>query len=318
MMASDLEDQHSKTRNPLPGFPSVESPFFERLFPQDNEVYPVAKSLHDDGFALIEFPDAEIDEIADRIIDDLTPLYDWEAWRRNPERGPRIAHAYKTNEDVRRLATNEKIIELLSTLYGRKAMPFQTLNFPVGTQQPFHSDSVHFASLPERYMCGVWVALEDITEDNGPLLYFPGSHKLPIFTNEHIGKRRDPITDKYATYDQYVDFWVELVSELGLEAKTLAMKKGQAVIWCANLLHGGSHQNDKSKTRHSQVTHYFFEGCSYYVPVNSDVHNGEIYYHKFHDIATGEFITNKFNGRTVPNEHISLCDVTNKDLARGG
>ena len=30
-------------------------------------------------------------------------------------------------------------------------------------------------------MCGVWVALEDITEDNGPLHYYPGSHRLPDY-----------------------------------------------------------------------------------------------------------------------------------------
>lgn len=37
-------------------------------------------------------------------------------------------------------------------------------------------------------MCGVWVALEQIDEDNGPLVYFPGSHQWSIYSNEHIGK----------------------------------------------------------------------------------------------------------------------------------
>jgi ectoine hydroxylase-related dioxygenase (phytanoyl-CoA dioxygenase family) len=29
-------------------------------------------------------------------------------------------------------------------------------------------------------MCGVWVALEDMSEGAGPLEYYPGSHKWPI------------------------------------------------------------------------------------------------------------------------------------------
>jgi hypothetical protein len=43
--------------------------------------------------------------------------------------------------------------------------------------------------------------------------------------------------------------------------------KGQAVIWAANLLHGGSLQRDRSRTRHSQVTHYFFEGSRVFNPM---------------------------------------------------
>jgi hypothetical protein len=41
------------------------------------------------------------------------------------------------------------------------------------------------------------------------------------------------------------------------------------VIWAANLLHGGSLQRNKQRSRHSQVTHYFFEGCKYYTPILS-------------------------------------------------
>ena len=33
--------------------------------------------------------------------------------------------------------------------------------------------------MPEGFMCGVWVALEDMDMDNGPLVYYPGSHQLP-------------------------------------------------------------------------------------------------------------------------------------------
>lgn len=47
------------------------------------------------------------------------------------------------------------------------------------------------------------------------------------------------------------------------------IEKGQAVIWAANLLHGGAPQKDRERTRHSQVTHYFFEGCKNFAPLLS-------------------------------------------------
>ena len=39
------------------------------------------------------------------------------------------------------------------------------------------------------------------------------------------------------------------------------------MIWASNLLHGGSQQKDKHRTRHSQVTHYFFEGSRVFTPM---------------------------------------------------
>ncbi|MBU9629624.1 phytanoyl-CoA dioxygenase family protein [Burkholderia multivorans] len=51
-----------------------------------------------------------------------------------------------------------------------------SLNFRVGTQQPLHTDAVHFSSIPQRSMCGVWVALEDISPESGPVQLVLGSH----------------------------------------------------------------------------------------------------------------------------------------------
>ena len=49
-----------------------------------------------------------------------------------------------------------------------------------------------------------------------------------------------------------------------LKTKTVCMKPGQALIWAANLLHGGKKIIDKKKTRLSQVIHYHFENCKFF------------------------------------------------------
>lgn len=46
----------------------------------------------------------------------------------------RLADARLLYESVKKIALNENIIKLLTKIYGREAFPFQTLNFPVGTQ----------------------------------------------------------------------------------------------------------------------------------------------------------------------------------------
>src|SRR5258706_3229286 len=89
----------------------------------------------------------------------------------------RVQDAWKTVPAVKAIARAPRVLQLLQQLYGRKPLPFQTLNFRMGSEQKAHSDTVHFNSRPAGYMCGVWVALEDVDRENGPVMYFPGSHK---------------------------------------------------------------------------------------------------------------------------------------------
>jgi hypothetical protein len=179
----------SNYKDPLPGVPRVESPFFDRFFAPgvtDDETLRIARDLRDNGYAVIDFPEPDFDAVAERIKSNLTDRYDWAGWYGHGA-NLRVQDSWKLDQDVRNLATNATAMNLLGRLYGREPFPFQSLNFPVGTQQHYHSDALHFSSMPERFMCGIWVALEDIGMDQGPLVYYPGSHKWPIYQNEHVG-----------------------------------------------------------------------------------------------------------------------------------
>lgn len=289
--------------NPLPGVPNVESPLFAEIFESDSvsaDTLAVARKLRSDGFAVIDFPDPDFDRLASTIISSLGPKYDWERWRSGAVPNLRVQDAWRELPEVKRIACNPAVLKLLSDLYGRRAFPFQTLNFPVGTQQHFHTDSVHFSSHPERFMVGVWVALEDINSENGPLIYYPGSHQLPIFTNEHVGANPDWTSENpYSHYSRYERAWEEIVKALDLKPTYFHAKKGQALIWSANLLHGGAAQTDMNRTRYSQVTHYFFEGCCYYTPLGSVPFLGPIQFRDITDISTGKIVPNALNGVPV-------------------
>jgi ectoine hydroxylase-related dioxygenase (phytanoyl-CoA dioxygenase family) len=215
----------------------------------------------------------------------------------------RIHDAWKFHPSALALATNVRVLELLSLIYGRRAWPFQTLNFPVGTEQHYHSDSIHFSSAPERFMCGVWVALEDVHEDAGPLLYYPGSHKWPIYTHEHLGlcAAHQPGIPGQATFEP---LWRELVQLSGIQPQRFLPRKGQALIWAANLLHGGDVHRDRDRTRHSQVTHYYFDDCTYYTPMHTDPFYGSIAYRRLVDITTGQEVPNQCGGYRVPEAFI--------------
>jgi hypothetical protein len=295
--------------NTLPGVPIVESPFYERLSAEwDDETRRVGDALRRDGYAVIDFPEPDLDRLIADIQGDLGPRYDWAGWRESgwgKKDSLRIQDAWAFNASVKRLAANEHILALLSRLYGREAFPFQTLNFPVGTQQATHSDSTHFSSVPERFMCGVWLAFEDIDESNGGLRYYPGSHRLPIYTNEHVNANSATSQRATAHYQAFIDLWQGLISLHGIQEQRFFARKGQALIWAANLLHGGSEHLDPSRTRWSQVTHYYFRDCGYYTPITSDPFFGSTHYREPVDIATGKVVKNTYAGTDVPDSVVA-------------
>lgn len=165
----------------------------------------------------------------------------------------RLQDLWTVITEVRELATNTYILNILEFLFNDKPRPFQTLNFPVGTQQSVHSDALHFNSDPFGKMCGVWIALEDIEPSSGPLFYYPKSHLLPGLSEEVLGFM--PVSDNYS---KVIEYWENQIRDNNLQRKEAIIKKGQALIWHANLLHGGMPRTNSYLSRHSQVTHYYF------------------------------------------------------------
>jgi ectoine hydroxylase-related dioxygenase (phytanoyl-CoA dioxygenase family) len=208
-----------------------------------------------EGFAVVE--DA-------RILDELDVDGIWArlAARFAADGSGRVQDAWEYDPAVRAIASHPAVLDVLRLLYGREPYPFQTLNFLNGTEQRTHSDTIHFSSLPSGFMCGVWMALEDVTLRQGPLHYYPGSQRLPELDYEDLripavaGAMNWDNPNTRAAYARYETHIEGLARETGLRREELAIRRGTFLIWSANLLHGGSPRDDRRLTRKSQVTHY--------------------------------------------------------------
>jgi ectoine hydroxylase-related dioxygenase (phytanoyl-CoA dioxygenase family) len=226
-----------------------------------------------DGYLVVK---SVIDnDTIDRILNEI--------YEEHPENknSNRIADAWKEYDIIGYLAFNKTIMNLLYYLYNRKPIPFQTINFYLGTEQKIHSDQIHFCSNPKNFMCGVWIALEDVSKDSGPLIYYPKSHNLPFYTMQHLKIK----PGNYSEYEKKIE---QKINKFNLSPKYGNIKKGDIIIWHANLIHGGSKRNNMDLTRKSVVIHYFFENCKYWTPLLSEPNN--IIYR---DPAT--FVDKKFN-----------------------
>lgn len=282
----------------LTGQPLIDRPDFQDLLASGHfgRWSAEAISLHDEGFCVLDLGNLEFLEKIDTVVHALKPLLDdaLTQWEHGAVGPPRLQDGWQKHAAIRMLALEPIILDLLRHLYGRDPFAFQTLNFAVGSEQPYHSDAIHFHSYPLGFMCGVWIALQDVDNESGPLLYYPGSHRLPYLSAESLCLDPQQVAAEPHPQRFFQDHWHDAVQERGYAKQNFLPKRGEVLIWHANLLHGGEPVQDRTSRRWSQVIHYFFADCLYTTPLRSfgPADGGPFLRNPF-DIAAGQLRYNQ-------------------------
>lgn len=159
-----------------------------------------------------------------------------------------------------------EVLRVVRLLMDREPAPFQTIASHKGSQQREHSDSIHMTTYPLGYLTASWTAFEDIHPDCGPLVYYPQSHRLPYVFSKDVGiDDRDFQANGYKSYhERYEPKIMAMLAASHLTPKHFHAKKGDVLIWHANLIHGGSPRKNFALSRHALVSHYFVQGAVTY------------------------------------------------------
>ena len=178
----------------------------------------------------------------------------------------KFENVYVHSAAVRAALTLPAMLERLDRILGTRALPHQTLNLPVSSQQSAHSDQILMTTHPLGYTVAVWYALEDITPDSGPLVIYPGSHRLAHLSAREVGIPRGVSEDECARiYDErYYDLVGQRIRELALEPVPFLPRRGDALVWHSNLLHGARPISRAGATRKSLIAHYFGADAEHY------------------------------------------------------
>jgi phytanoyl-CoA hydroxylase len=208
------------------------------------------------GFAILKnyFPS----EIIDNINSEIDLLI--KTKKVKPLSNNKIMFAYRQSKLLSDIGNKPQLKEILSALFGKEAILFQSINFFKGSEQHTHSDSIHMTTYPTGGLLGVWIALENIGEDNGPLHYYPGSHKLPYYMNADYNNEGNKWLLGNKSYTEYEEMIEQKIMQHNISKEIFYASKGDLLIWHANLFHGGEPHLNKNKTRKSMVFHYFRQG----------------------------------------------------------
>lgn len=168
--------------------------------------------------------------------------------------GTRVVDSYIPFPEALDLFTSPRLIGFLQLIFGEDPLLFQSLSFDQGSQQRLHQDTAYVVVDRPLELAACWIALEDIQQGSGELMYAPGSHRYPDFDfgsgHKHFNGDQDP-AEAHAR-------WAEDLERRGAEGgvSTFLAKKGDILVWHADLAHGGSPVTRPELTRQSLVGHF--------------------------------------------------------------
>ena len=100
------------------------------------------------------------------------------------------------NEKLRAFAERADIAGLIAPLvHGEPVLAgIETFNKParIGSGVPYHQDNAYFCQTPPD-MLTVWIAIDPVTQANGPVFFVKGSHKLDVMPTKPSGVRGNSI-----------------------------------------------------------------------------------------------------------------------------
>ena len=153
-----------------------------------------------------------------------------------------------------RVMMHPEIIRLLELVFDAQPVLMQTLFFEYGSEQSLHQDFAYVQADILSHLVGCWIALEDVDDENGPLVYLPGSHQIQKFSWSSGGMVFDGQDElETLSFERHIEAEAE---RMGLKKLILHAKKGDVLLWHCALAHGGSKVLDRNRSRKSIVGHF--------------------------------------------------------------
>jgi phytanoyl-CoA hydroxylase len=173
----------------------------------------------------------------------------------NP-RGMRIVDCFAVLPEALDLLSSPRLVEFLRVIFDEQPKLFQSLSFEMGSEQGLHQDTAYVVVNRPMELVGCWIALEDVCAGSGELQYMVGSHRLPDF---EFGGNRKYWTSSLDSADDHAAWSRWILDEgrrRGYPIESFFAKRGDILVWHADLAHGGAAITRPETSRRSLVGHF--------------------------------------------------------------
>lgn len=166
-----------------------------------------------------------------------------------------IHFPHKLSPLFREALTHPDIVGILGKIIGPNVKCAQSMLFVKQAGKPgqaWHQDE-YFIPTRDRSLCGVWIALDPATKDNGCLRVLPGSHRPGVLypTRPHGSNEYDGAPEAYGYPD---DPSSEVIAE---------MVPGDVLFFQGYLLHSSTRNRAAPGTYRRALVHHYLSAESY-------------------------------------------------------
>lgn len=168
----------------------------------------------------------------------------------------RIVDLYAVSAAARAAIYPAPVAAFLRLIFGEAPLGMQSISFAYGSQQAIHQDTAYVISEKPLSLAASWLALQDVVEGTGELTYYPGSHRFEhyLFSGEY--KNWTPARDGQPAHQAFLSQLHAQARARNIEPERFIARKGDVLVWHADLAHGGAPITRPGVTRHSLVTHF--------------------------------------------------------------
>lgn len=212
---------------------------------------------------LLDRLDAEIEELwsappagllietydPDNSLKHIPPVVEYRAGNNT-----KLLDAFAFSATARATIANPPAIEFLHAIFGARPKAMQSLSFWTGSQQPIHKDTAYVrVDTGAARLAATWLALEDVEPGTGELEYYIGSHRAPEFM---FGGESRWMAYKPEEHFDFLHGLHDDAQRFGHPRGSFLGKKGDLLIWHADLAHGGAAITKPGRSRRSLVAHF--------------------------------------------------------------
>ncbi|PHQ63636.1 MAG: hypothetical protein COC10_05080 [Sphingobium sp.] len=192
--------------------------------------------------------------------------------------GVRIVDSFVPFQEALDLFSSPELLAFFQLIFDANPLLFQSLSFDQGSQQGLHQDTAYVVVDRPIELAACWIALEDVKPGAGELMYVPGSHRLPDWDFGSGNKHWDSMTDGAETHEKWARHLVQHAKQSPHGLQYFFPKKGDILVWHADLAHGGAPVIDPARTRQSLVGHFCPQGRTPHF-FNTDPHLSTVRHH---------------------------------------